>query len=100
MPDYTPNEIVDILLVLGECQKNYRQASILYANRFPERQHPNHTVIRKVELRGREGQFARKRRSTTQQDYENNPRLIAVLAMVHLDPHVSVREIERDLGIP
>jgi len=24
MPDYTANEIVDILLILGECQQNYR----------------------------------------------------------------------------
>ncbi|EZA50912.1 hypothetical protein X777_09855 [Ooceraea biroi] len=30
MPDYTRNEIVDILLVLGECRDNYRAAAQLY----------------------------------------------------------------------
>jgi len=30
MPDYNSNEIVDILLVLGECRDNYRRAAALY----------------------------------------------------------------------
>jgi len=30
MPDYTSNEIVDIILVLGECHNNYRQAAVLH----------------------------------------------------------------------
>jgi len=49
MPDYTANEIVDILLILGECQRNYRAAARLYIARFPQRQHPDHTVIRDIE---------------------------------------------------
>jgi len=28
MVDYTSNEIVDIILVLGECHNNYRQAAV------------------------------------------------------------------------
>lgn len=100
MPDYTANDIVDILLVLGECQRNYVQASILYAARFPERRHPNDTVIRNIELRGRQGKFARKRRSILAEDYVNNPQMIAVLAMVHQDPQISLRQIQRELGVP
>jgi len=33
MPDYNSNEIVDILLVLGQCS-NYRRAAALYHQRF------------------------------------------------------------------
>ena len=33
-------------------------------------------------------------------DYENNPRLIAVEAMVHVDPHISLHKIQRHLGVP
>jgi len=29
-----PNEVVDILLVLGECHRNYRNASRLYGTLF------------------------------------------------------------------
>ena len=49
MPDYTANEIVDILLILGECRRNYGEASRLYRARFLQRQHPDHTVIRDIE---------------------------------------------------
>ena len=62
MPDYFANEIVDILLILGECRRNYREASRLYRVRFPQQQHPDHTVIRDIELRGRQGNFVRRRR--------------------------------------
>jgi len=44
MPDYTANEIVVILLILGECQRNYRAAARLYIARFPKttsRSHDN-----------------------------------------------------------
>ncbi|KYN22417.1 hypothetical protein ALC57_05179 [Trachymyrmex cornetzi] len=30
----------------------------------------------------------------------NDPRLLAVLAMVHKNPHISTRQVERELGIP
>jgi len=31
---------------------------------------------------------------------ENDTRVITVLAVVHLDPHISTRQIEREIGIP
>ncbi|KYN19186.1 hypothetical protein ALC57_08485 [Trachymyrmex cornetzi] len=52
MPDYTLNEIIDILLVLRECHNNYRQAAVLYRNRFPHRRHPNYCTITRLVLRG------------------------------------------------
>ena len=36
MADYPPNEIVDMILVLGESQNNYRSAAQLYAERYPD----------------------------------------------------------------
>ncbi|OXU24648.1 hypothetical protein TSAR_000304 [Trichomalopsis sarcophagae] len=50
MANYTPNEIVDILITLGECGRNYR--------------------------------------------------LTALLAVVHVNPHISTRQIQRELGVP
>jgi len=36
MLDYTPNDIVDIILVLEEYCCNYQQAAELYHDRFPD----------------------------------------------------------------
>jgi len=31
MPDYAPHEIIDMILILGECRGNYRAAARLWA---------------------------------------------------------------------
>jgi len=36
MPDYTSNEIVDIILILEEYHNSYPQAAVLYRNQFPQ----------------------------------------------------------------
>lgn len=100
MPDYSPNEIVDILLILGECRHNYRRAAALYRRRFPRRQLPNAATIRNIEIRIRRGNLRRQRRKYNGNDHVMNPRFLAVVAMVHVNPHVSLREIQRTLGIP
>ncbi|OXU20714.1 hypothetical protein TSAR_002883 [Trichomalopsis sarcophagae] len=48
MADYPPNEIVDMILVLGERQNNYRGAARLYAERYPDRRHPDDRAIRRL----------------------------------------------------
>ena len=53
MGDYTPAEIVDILLILGETRGNYREVARLYVIRYPDRRHPNAARIRLLELRAR-----------------------------------------------
>lgn len=95
---YTANEVVDILLTLGECRHNYRQASILYAQRYPERSYPTHSVIRNVErlARTRPIKFERRRHQLN----ENDPRVITVLATILLNPHDSTRNIQLQTGIP
>jgi len=98
MADYPPNEIVDMILVLGECHNNYDAASRLYAERFPDRRHPNNTTIRRLTQRARNGHLVRQRRH--HEFNENDARVITVLAVVHLDPHISTRQIEREIGIP
>jgi len=55
MPDYTLNEIVDIILILEECYNNYRHTAVLYRIRFPHR-HPNYRIISRLVLRQRQRQ--------------------------------------------
>jgi len=75
---------INILLVLGECHRNYRNASRFHAERYPDHRHPNLQQIINIERRSRQNLFHRWR----QQNWNinnNNQRLIAVLAMVHLN---------------
>jgi len=62
MSDYTPNDIVDIIHVLGECRCNYQQAAELYRDCFPDRQHPNDRTIARFVLHQRQ-RSVRKRTS-------------------------------------
>lgn len=71
----------------------------MYRKRFPDRQHPNPGLIRNIEIRSRRENFLRLRRRWNELGHENNPRFIAVLDMVHLDPYISLQEIE-SLGVP
>lgn len=97
--DYSRNEIVDILLVLGEARCNYRAAAILYRLRYPDRRCPNDRQIQRIELRERTLAQRRVRRRRVLEDDMNNPLALTVLTVVAINPHVSTREIQRMTGI-
>jgi len=104
MLDYILNEIVDIILVLGVCHNNYRQAAVLYrfpyrCNRFPYRRHPNHCISRLV-LRQRQHQRQKRQRRRINVLERDDPIVLAVLGIIAINPRVSTRQIERELGIP
>ena len=99
MANYTPTEVVDILITFGECGRNYRLTARTYAERFPNRRHPTDQQIINIERRSRNNPLHRERRRNRLHN-NNDPRLLAVLAMVHQNPHISTRQIERELGIP
>lgn len=51
MPEYTQNEIIDILLILGEAHCSCNLASRLYRSAYPDRRVPNPSQIRYLEQR-------------------------------------------------
>lgn len=99
---YTNNEAFDMLMVLGECFQSYRAAADLYANRYPERNHPkSRQAFQRLAERVRETghvqpdhnkgtQLARPVRE------ENAP---AVLAAVQVNPQDSVRRLSTESGV-
>lgn len=96
--DYPAGEIVDIIMVLGQCNGNYCAAQRTYAELYPLRRHPTDRTIRRLTQRARGGHLIRQRRK---HEYdENDARVVTILASVHLDPHISTRQIEREIGIP
>ena len=98
MADYLPIEIVDMILILGGSHVNYAAATRLYAKRFPDRRHSTNWTISTLTERARNGILFHERRH---HEYnENDERAVTVLSAVHVDPQISTREIEREIGIP
>lgn len=98
MADYTPAEIVDMLLILGECHGNSTAAERRYAEVYPNRRHPNAATIMTLKRRAQNGHLRRQRRH---HEYDvNDVRVLVVLALIHMDPHISSRQIVRESGIP
>jgi len=49
MPNYSRNEVVDIIMILGECRGNYRAAALYCMHLLDRRQHPADIVIARIE---------------------------------------------------
>ena len=85
MADYPPNEIVDMIVVLGESQNNYRATARLYAERYPDRRPPNDRAMR---------------RQCRRHVYnENDNPAVVIHAIIHFDPRISARRPEWGIGI-
>jgi len=48
MGDFPPNEIVDMIRIVGEASNNYSAAARLYSVRFPDRRHLNRKVMKRL----------------------------------------------------
>jgi len=59
MADYLPNEIIDVIRILGEAGSNYSATERLYAERYPNRRHPCKKIIRKLIERAHQGSLKR-----------------------------------------
>lgn len=100
MANYQLNAIVDNLIIIRECQRNYRAASRLYQQIYPTRRIPNVPVIIYIEKRAQTGNLRRQQRKHTLTHQNNNAWFPVVLAIVYENSTVSLREIQRKLGVP
>lgn len=71
----------------------------LYAEWYPNRCHPDAWQVINIERRSRKNPLHHQRQRNKLRN-NNGPRFLAVLSIVHLNPHVNTRQIERDLRIP
>ena len=77
MAGYQPAEIVDMIMILGECRNNFEAVSRLYSQRYLNRRHPSRVTIRDLTARAREGRLIRERRH---HEYnENDVRVLPLL---------------------
>jgi len=71
MADYRPNEIIDMIMTLGESRNSYAAAARLYAERYPNKRHPSNVTIQTLTQRARNGTLTRQRRH---HQYDENAR--------------------------
>lgn len=94
MPYFTNQEFLEMLLIYGECGRNARQAAIIYSQRFPNVRKPNAmTFLRLIDRVGRTGSVQRKPKTDRNPPTINEDMEIDILAMFHVDPHTSTREV-------
>lgn len=91
---YSRNEKVDMLLIYGECRKNSRNAARLYAERFPDRNHPPNNYFPRVEQ-----QFRAQPNVPINHNIADEVAEINVLAIVNADPTISLRQIEDQIAV-
>lgn len=95
---FTRNEKVDLLLIYGECRKNATAACILYSERFPLRQRqPSRNYFARLERQFRiepDDNVHDQDSFIIDAETETN-----VLAVVYVDPTISLRQIEHELPV-
>lgn len=100
MAKYSLQERVDMVFVLGECEQNDFLASRVYAQKYPDRRHPDKRMFRRLlEKQQTTGNVAyakaiRKKPILGEEQHE-----FFVVGSVVEDPHTSQRSVSRATGI-
>ena len=100
---FSNSELVDIVLAYGEARQNARLAERIYAERFPQRRHPNHRMFVGITQRLRDTGSLRPNHGRGGGPRQVRNRHIvedAILNAVHVDPTISTRRISRLLHVP
>lgn len=97
MADYPPAEIIDMIGIFYAANNNAREAARQYRDRYPNRRHPDHKAILRLTARARTGLMKRKR---SKKPLNNDDAIIVtILGMVIMNPHISQRQISRELNV-
>ncbi|KAJ8909342.1 hypothetical protein NQ315_005970 [Exocentrus adspersus] len=97
--NYTVQELTSMIYVIGSCEENCFLASRVYAQKFPERRHPDSRSLENLRERfNRTGSVAYEKQTRTKTVLNEENALAISIAIVE-NPRISVRDISRDLGI-
>lgn len=95
---YRNEELVDMLLIYGECHKSQRRAAELYGQRFPDRRHPGHGFFHSLFARlCQHGMLHASTRPRNVRRARTQEEINAVREAVLANPHTSTRAVGRDL---
>lgn len=97
--NYSVQENIDMIWILGECQKNAFLASRVYRQRYPERRHPQKDTFENLKNRfDRTGtvKYEKHSRDATAVTVDNEYK---VMISIVEDPNVSTRQLSNQLDI-
>lgn len=98
---FSNEEAFDMLMVLGECQRCFRRAARVYAERYPDRQHYSYNVFKRLANRVRTKGTVQPNPSHRNERIRRPIRddlLVPVVAAIHLNPQESTRRLAIDAG--
>lgn len=96
---FTKDELIDMILIIGESTGIIRRAKRIYRERFPRRRQPSLRTLRRIFTRFRETGSVEKPKRNTSKVIINEVTEIMVLASVHENPHVSTRNLSNLIDI-
>lgn len=100
MKTYTLQERIDMILVIGECEENCFLASRVYAQKYPDRNHPNKDVLtRLLEVFRETGSVSYKKVCRQKPITGNEENEFLVIGSAVEDPQTSQRKISHETGI-
>jgi len=88
MVNYSLNEVVDILLTLGECNRNYKCAFRHYAELYSNRHHPSAWQVINIKRKANTLHF---QRQINKFPNNNDFRLLTAFEHgIYFNPHISI----------
>lgn len=97
--NYCQEDLISMIYVIGECYGNCLLASRIYAQKFPNRRHPDNRMLQILKERfDRTGSVGYEKRTRTKSVLNEENTLAVTLSVVE-NPEISVRQISRALDI-
>jgi hypothetical protein len=97
---YSVVEKLEIILIYGACHNNAVLAAATYAERFPERPHPEHKIFTALIRHVLEtGSLEHKKKTYVNPPITHEVNQAVVINMVENNPHISTRQISTETGI-
>lgn len=96
---FSKEELIDMVFVLGESEKNCFLASRIYATRFPERRHPEAVSFSRLLERFVETGSVDYKKEERTKTATNEEKQLAVLLTVTENPNISQASVGEQVGI-
>ncbi|KAJ8911973.1 hypothetical protein NQ315_003251 [Exocentrus adspersus] len=97
--DYNKEELVDMIFILGESLKNCFLASRLYAQRYPERRHPDRRSLQNLLERFTQTGHTEYTKPVRNRSVRTEENELAVLLQVTENPSTSQKAIGDAVGV-
>lgn len=95
------SKYADMYLIYEECRLNAAKASRVYAEKYPNRRHPQPNVFIRLDARIRtENRLAPGKYGARLCDARDPATEKDILRRVEADPSTSCRKLEREIGVP